>query len=103
MAAPSHWPCSTTSRQETGIFPSTRCAHGVTHSARCLRRIWQAERFSWWMTRQLHQFPEDSFAKRMQQTELEYLFESEAAQKSMAENYVGLPLDPTRSAGVAAA
>ena len=64
------------------------------YSARCLGRIWKAERFSWWMTRQLHQFPGDEFARRMQETELEYLFESEAAQKSMAENYVGLPLEP---------
>jgi p-hydroxybenzoate 3-monooxygenase len=64
------------------------------YSARCLRRIWKAERFSWWMTRQLHSFPGDAFAKRMQATELEYLFESEAAQRSMAENYVGLPLEP---------
>jgi p-hydroxybenzoate 3-monooxygenase len=64
------------------------------YSARCLRRIWKAERFSWWMTRQLHRFPGDAFAQRMQQTELEYLFESEAAQKSMAENYVGLPFEP---------
>ncbi|HET7810904.1 MAG TPA: 4-hydroxybenzoate 3-monooxygenase [Steroidobacteraceae bacterium] len=64
------------------------------YSARCLGRIWKAERFSWWMTRQLHRFPGDPFAQRMQQTELEYLFESEAAQKSMAENYVGLPLEP---------
>jgi len=62
------------------------------YSARCLRRIWRAERFSWWMTRQLHQFPGDAFARRMQETELEYLFESRAAQASMAENYVGLPL-----------
>ena len=36
------------------------------YSARCLRRIWKAERFSWWMTRQLHSFPGDAFAKRMQ-------------------------------------
>jgi p-hydroxybenzoate 3-monooxygenase len=63
------------------------------YSARCLRRIWRAERFSWWMTRQLHQFPGDAFAKRMQETELEYLFESQAAQTSMAENYVGLALE----------
>jgi len=62
------------------------------YSTRCLRRIWKAERFSWWMTRQLHQFPGDAFSKRMQETELEYLFESRAAQTSMAENYVGLPL-----------
>ena len=44
------------------------------------------------MTRQLHRFPDDPFAARMQETELEYLFDSEAAQTSMAENYVGLPL-----------
>jgi p-hydroxybenzoate 3-monooxygenase len=63
------------------------------YSARCLRRIWKAERFSWWMTRQLHRFPGDAFARRMQEVELEYLFESEAAQTSMAENYVGLPYE----------
>ena len=63
------------------------------YSPRCLRRIWKAERFSWWMTRQLHHFPGDAFALRMQRTELEYLFDSRAAQVSMAENYVGLPFD----------
>jgi p-hydroxybenzoate 3-monooxygenase len=67
------------------------------YSTRCLNRIWKAERFSWWMTRQLHQFPGDPFAQRMQEAELEYLFESRAAQSSMAENYVGLPFEPDRS------
>ncbi len=68
-------------------------AHALEHySARCLRRIWRAERFSWWMTRQLHQFPGDAFEQRMQQTEVEYLLESAAAQAVLAENYVGLPL-----------
>jgi p-hydroxybenzoate 3-monooxygenase len=62
------------------------------YSARCLQRIWKAERFSWWMTRQLHSFPGDAFDQRMQESELEYLFISQAAQTSMAENYVGLPL-----------
>jgi p-hydroxybenzoate 3-monooxygenase len=62
------------------------------YSPRCLKRIWRAERFSWWMTMKLHRFPEDAFATRMQQAELEYLFDSRAAQTSMAENYVGLPL-----------
>jgi p-hydroxybenzoate 3-monooxygenase len=56
-----------------------------------MQRIWKAERFSWWMTRQLHSFPGDDFGRRMQETELEYLFGSRAAQMSMAENYVGLP------------
>ena len=62
------------------------------YSERCLRRIWKAERFSWWMTSLMHRFPEaDHFARRMQQAELEYLIGSEAACKSLAENYVGLP------------
>jgi p-hydroxybenzoate 3-monooxygenase len=66
---------------------------GLEHySARCLRRIWRAERFSWWMTRQLHQFPGDAFDARIQQSEIEYLLESRSAQASLAENYVGLPL-----------
>ncbi|HTU65289.1 MAG TPA: 4-hydroxybenzoate 3-monooxygenase [Steroidobacteraceae bacterium] len=68
------------------------------YSARCLRRVWKAERFSWWMTRQLHRFPGDAFAQRMQETELEYLFESEAARRVLAENYVGLPFETGASA-----
>jgi p-hydroxybenzoate 3-monooxygenase len=64
------------------------------YSPRALRRIWKAERFSWWMTRQLHEFPVDAFGKRLQETELEWLFESKAEQISMAENYVGLPFEP---------
>ena len=68
-------------------------ASGLDHySARCLRRIWHAERFSWWMTRQLHRFPGDAFDGRIQQAEVEYLLESRAAQAVLAENYVGLPL-----------
>jgi p-hydroxybenzoate 3-monooxygenase len=68
-------------------------ASGLDHySARCLRRIWHSERFSWWMTRQLHQFPGDAFDARIQQAEVEYLLESRAAQAVLAENYVGLPL-----------
>jgi p-hydroxybenzoate 3-monooxygenase len=63
------------------------------YSDRCLRRIWKAERFSWWMTAQLHRFPGDAFSERIQQTELDYLLESPAAQASLAENYVGLPLE----------
>ena len=49
-------------------------------------------RFSWWMTIMMHRFDEDdAFAQRMRQTELDYLVNSEAAMKAMAENYVGLP------------
>jgi p-hydroxybenzoate 3-monooxygenase len=63
------------------------------YSARALQRIWNAVRFSWWMTTQLHHFPgSDPFTNRIQATELNYLFASPAAQKVLAENYVGLPL-----------
>ncbi len=62
------------------------------YSARALSRIWKAERFSWSMTMLLHDFPErNAFERRMQSAELDYLFSSEAAMTSMAENYVGLP------------
>ena len=65
-----------------------------TYSARCLRRIWLAERFSWWMTMLLHRFPgTDSFGMRMQEADLTLLFGSRASQQSLAENYVGLPFD----------
>lgn len=63
------------------------------YSERALRRVWQAVRFSWWMTSLLHRFPnDDPFFGRIRASELRYLFESDAAQRSLAENYVGLPL-----------
>jgi p-hydroxybenzoate 3-monooxygenase len=64
------------------------------YSDRALARVWKAVRFSWWMTNMLHRFPgvTDDFERRLQSTELEYLFGSENAQRAMAENYVGLPL-----------
>jgi p-hydroxybenzoate 3-monooxygenase len=64
-----------------------------TYSQRCLRRVWRAERFSWWLTTLLHKFPETgAFGQRMQAAELDYLVHSVAASTAMAENYVGLPL-----------
>ena len=64
------------------------------YSERCLRRIWKAERFSWWFTSLMHRFPEDSaITARLQEAELDYLMHSEAGARSIAENYVGLPLD----------
>jgi p-hydroxybenzoate 3-monooxygenase len=63
------------------------------YSARALARVWKAERFSWWMTKLLHRFPEEGdFGRRMQLAELEYIVASQAAQTALAENYVGLPL-----------
>ncbi len=54
--------------------------------------MWKAERFSWWLTRLLHRFPDEGeFLWKMQQAELEYLAGSRAAQTALAENYVGLP------------
>ncbi len=64
------------------------------YSQRALRRIWRAERFSWWLTSLMHKFPETgAFGQRMQAAELDYLVHSRAAATAMAENYVGLPLE----------
>ncbi len=64
------------------------------YSSRCLRRIWKAERFSWWFTMLMHRFPEDgAIVGRFQEAELDYLVHSEAGRRTIAENYVGLPLD----------
>ncbi len=62
------------------------------YSERALKRIWKAERFSWWMTMLLHRLPDHgTFGDKIQQAELEYLFSSNAAMTALAENYVGLP------------
>ena len=62
------------------------------YSAKALARVWKAQRFSWWMTTLLHTFPDSiAYDRKLQQTDLDYLFSSEAAQSSLAENYVGLP------------
>lgn len=62
------------------------------YSATALARVWKASRFSWSMTRMLHQFPaEGAFLARMQAAEVDYLAQSRAAQTALAENYVGLP------------
>lgn len=63
------------------------------YSERALSRVWKAERFSWWFTGLTHRFPEmDAFARKMQVAELDYILHSRAAQTTLAENYVGLPL-----------
>jgi p-hydroxybenzoate 3-monooxygenase len=65
------------------------------YSDTCLGRIWKVQRFSWWMTSLLHRFDDDTpFDRRRQRAELEYLVSSRAAAQSLAENYVGLPLQP---------
>ena len=63
------------------------------YSRKALSRVWKAERFSWWFTGLTHRFPDmDPFARRMQLAELDYIRGSRAAQTTLAENYVGLPL-----------
>jgi len=62
------------------------------YSEICLRRVWRAEHFSWWMTSMLHRFPDDDggFQQRLQLSQLRYVATSRAAAASLAENYVGL-------------
>jgi p-hydroxybenzoate 3-monooxygenase len=71
-----------------------KSAAGIdSYSERCLRRVWRAERFSWWFTSLMHQFPEaGGFGQKVQEAELDYLVDSKAAATALAENYVGLPL-----------
>ncbi|MGA0572854.1 4-hydroxybenzoate 3-monooxygenase [Variovorax sp. VNK109] len=65
-----------------------------TYSDRVLKRIWKAERFSWWMTSLMHRFPDSGeIGQRLQEAELDYLVNSVAASTTLAENYVGLPFD----------
>ena len=64
------------------------------YSARCLKRVWRGERFSWWFTQLMHRLPDDgAMGERFQLAELDYLMHSEAGARTIAENYVGLPLD----------
>ena len=76
-------------------FYSERSEAGIeAYSDRCLRRIWRAERFSWWFTSLMHLFPDEGpIGAKFQQAELDYLLHSEAGLRTLAENYVGLPLD----------
>ena len=63
------------------------------YSAKALARVWKGERFSWFLTKLMHRFPEDGpFERRMQLAELDYIATSRAAQLTIAENYVGLPV-----------
>jgi p-hydroxybenzoate 3-monooxygenase len=72
-----------------------KSAAGIEHySRRALARIWRAERFSWWFTTLMHRFPDDGpIVAKLQEAELDYLMHSEAGLRTIAENYVGLPLE----------
>jgi p-hydroxybenzoate 3-monooxygenase len=69
------------------------------YSDRCLARVWRAQHFSWWMTTMLHSDPQDdAYGRQLQRSQLRYVTSSAAAATSLAENYVGLPLDQTTMA-----
>ncbi|MBY6207337.1 MULTISPECIES: 4-hydroxybenzoate 3-monooxygenase [Halomonas] len=85
---------STLYRLMVKVFEDGRTDLLERYSEVCLRRIWKAERFSWWMTSMLHRFSdEETFEERMQLAELDYLTGSRAGLTTLAENYVGLPYE----------
>jgi p-hydroxybenzoate 3-monooxygenase len=66
----------------------------AAYTQTCLKRVWRAEHFSWWMTSMLHRFPsDDGFGQRLQRSQLDYVVGSKTAAASLAENYVGLPFE----------
>ena len=81
-------------RALTAFYKSKRSDLLGAYSATALRRVWKATRFSWWMTSMLHTFPgADEFQHRLQLAELDYVTGSKAGLTSLAENYVGLPIE----------
>src|SRR6187431_606545 len=72
-----------------------KSAAGIdAYSQVCLKRVWKAERFSWWLTSLMHRFPDTGgFGQKVQEAELDYLVHSKAMSTALAENYVGLPLN----------
>ena len=83
----------------TELYRDKSAAGLDAYSGRCLRRVWKAERFSWWFTSLTHKFPETgAIGRKLQRAELDYLVSSTAASTAMAENYVGLPFEDVQSA-----
>ena len=81
-------------RALTEFYQANSAVYLGRYSEICLKRVWKVERFSWYMSQLLHQFPEATpFERKMQQAEFDYLTQSESACQSIAENYVGLPLE----------
>ena len=66
------------------------------YSELCLRRIWKAERFSWWMTSMLHNLTDNTFEQKVQESELDYFTSTETGLRVIAENYVGLPYEDVK-------
>ena len=65
----------------------------TSYSAACAARVWRAEHFSYWMTSMLHRLGDDPFEEQLQISQLRYVVSSEAAARTLAENYVGLAAD----------
>lgn len=84
---------STLYRALTATYKEGRADLLEKYSEICLRRIWKAERFSWWMTSMLHRFGDEDFDQRITQAELDYVTSSQAGLTTIAENYVGLPYE----------
>ena len=81
-------------RALTEFYASGRTDRLERYSGTCLRRIWRVQRFSWWMTSMLHRFDgDDAFGRHLQLAELDHVTSSRAAAKTLAEGYVGLPMD----------
>ena len=81
-------------RALTEFYASGRAARLERYSGTCLRRIWRVQRFSWWMTSMLHRFDgDDAFGRHLQLAELDHVTSSRAAAETLAEGYVGLPMD----------
>lgn len=82
------------SRALTEFYKSGATALFDSYAETCLARIWKAQRFSWWMTSMLHNFPgEDDFLRRIQRAEIDFITGNEAGARSLAVNYVGLPFE----------
>jgi p-hydroxybenzoate 3-monooxygenase len=82
------------SRALTEFYRSGKTALLEGYTKKCVSRVWKAQHFSWWMTSMLHLNPDDGPAERRRQfAELDHVTSSEAASKSLAENYVGLPIE----------
>lgn len=81
-------------RALAGFYRSGSTTLLDSYSVTALRRVWKAQRFSWWMTSMLHRFPgADAFQHRLQLAELDYVASSRVAAAALAENYVGLPME----------
>ena len=80
------------SRAANDFFKHGRRDDLDTYSQRCLKRVWRAQHFSWWMTTLMHRFDSyNAFERRSQQSERDYIVSSEAAARTLAENYTGMP------------